>query len=75
MGFLSRFEKKEASPVDSSAAIPTANHPASEVQDDEQLENGITGSPVHVTPKMEKQLIRKLDKRLVPLVMGLCMSS
>jgi hypothetical protein len=27
----------------------------------------------HVTPEMERRLLRKLDRRIIPLIMALCM--
>lgn len=79
MGFLSRFEKKVPSTADDPAAIDTAagldkdpeKHGISQLERDGGSPNGV--APYHVTPEMEKQVLRKLDTRLVPLVMVLCM--
>jgi hypothetical protein len=75
MGFLSRFEKKAPSTADDPAAINTAARLEQDPEKHEisQLEgpNG-NGAPYHVTPEMEKQVLRKLDSRLIPLVMILC---
>lgn len=76
MGFLSRFEKKVPPTVDDPAAIETAarlgqdpeKHEISQVEGSE----GPNGAPYHITPEMEKNVLRKLDTRLVPLVMILC---
>jgi len=72
MGILSWFEKKQ----DGSATVLSAAPPDPENQYPAKLENGdngLTTASYHITSKMEKHLIRKLDRRLVPLVMGLCM--
>jgi hypothetical protein len=77
MGFLSRFEKKVPSTADDPAAINTAarldqdpeKHEISQLEGEGGSPNG---APYHVTPEMEKQVLRKLDTRLVPLVMVLC---
>lgn len=38
-----------------------------------QIEGNIPQDEIfRITPEMEKKVVRKLDKRLVPLVMGLC---
>jgi hypothetical protein len=80
MGLLSKFEKKVPSTADDPAAITTAahlNYP--EKTEVAQLESGhespSAGNGFHVTAEMERRVVRKLDKRLVPLVMGLCMFS
>lgn len=56
------------------AALASATHSDPEKQTVGEIE-GRTESPSdiapHVTPEMEKAVVRKLDKRLVPLVMGL----
>jgi len=77
MGFLSSFEKKDASTTDGSATFPTTAH--HDLENDYRAEqasgsNALTTPASLITPKMEKQLVRKLDRRLVPLVMGLCMT-
>lgn len=77
MGFLSRFEKKVPSTADDPAAIDTAarldqdpeKHGISQLEGDGASPNGV--APRHVTPEIEKQVLRKLDTRLVPLVMVL----
>lgn len=76
MGFLSKFEKEVPLTADDPAAINTAAHLDLEKQEIAQLESE-NQSPdsrnvYHVTPEMEKRVIGKLDKRLVPLVMFLC---
>ena len=80
MGLFSRFEKKVPSTAEDPAAIQTAAHVDRdpEKHDIAQLEDGGEGrneASYHVTPEMEKHVLRKLDMRLVPLVMGLCASS
>jgi hypothetical protein len=78
MGFLSRLEKKVPSTADDPAALNTAarldldpeKHGTSQLERDGGSANG--QAPYHVTPAMEKQVLRKLDTRLVPLVMVLC---
>lgn len=77
MGFLSRFEKKIPPTADDPAAIETAARLAQDPEKHEisQLErdgDSPNGTPYHVTPEMEKRVLRKLDRRLVPLVMVLC---
>jgi hypothetical protein len=81
MGLLSRFEKKVPSTANDPVAISTAGrleqdpekHEISQLEQDNESPNG-KGTPYHVTPEMEKQVLRKLDTRLVPLVMVLCMT-
>ena len=77
MGFLSRFEKKVPSTAEDVAAIETAGRLDQDPEKPEisQLErdgNSPNGAPSQVTPEMEKRVLRKLDSRLVPLVMVLC---
>ena len=75
MGLLSRFTKSEPSTAEIPAAITTAAHLDPEKNEIAQLESGhespSAGNGFHVTPEMERRVLRKLDKRLVPLVMGL----
>jgi hypothetical protein len=75
MGLLSRFAKPVPSTAEDPAAINTAAHLGTEKPDISQAEAGNEGPnggiPYHVTPEMERQVVRKLDKRLVPLVMML----
>jgi hypothetical protein len=76
MGFLSMFEKAIPSTAEDPAAIATATHSDPEKQAVGEVEKGNEipgGISAHVTSEMEKAVVRKLDKRLVPLVMGLCM--
>jgi len=81
MGLLSGFEKKAPSTADDPVAISTAGrleqdpekHEISQLEQDNESPNG-NGTPYHVTPEIEKQVLRKLDTRLVPLVMVLCMT-
>lgn len=76
MGFLSKFERKVPSTADDPAALSTAarleqdpeKHDISPVEADKASPNE---AAYHVTPEMEKRVLRKLDSRLVPLVMGL----
>lgn len=75
---------KPSQPEDPSAINPAlAPDIDTEKQDAAQIELGNMGTnengngaegivPFHVTPEMEKRVLRKLDRRLVPLVMGLC---
>jgi len=76
MGFLSKFEKEIPSTADDLAAINTAAHLDPKKQEIAQLENENQGpdrrNVYHVTLEMEKRVVGKLDKRLVPLVMFLC---
>ena len=75
MGFLSRFSKPVPSTAEDPTAIQAAAQLGTEKPDISQIEAGnniSNGENVyHVTPEMEKRVVRKLDKRLVPLVMGL----
>jgi hypothetical protein len=80
MGLLSRFEKKAPSTADDPAAINTAARLEQDPEKNEtsQLERDNENpnrTPYHVTPEMEQRVLRKLDTRLVPLVMVLCMIS
>lgn len=75
MGFLSRFTQPVPSTAEDPTAIQTAAQLGTEKPDISQVEAGNknpNGENVyHVTPEMEARVVRKLDKRLVPLVMGL----
>jgi hypothetical protein len=75
MGILSRFAKPVPSTAEDPAAIQAAAHLGTEKPDISQVEAGNKSSNeenvYHVTPEMERRVVRKLDKRLVPLVMGL----
>ena len=76
MGFLSRFSKPVPSTAEDPAAIQTAARLGTEKAHISQTEagntsNGENGTAYHVTPEMERKVVRKMDKRLVPLVMGL----
>jgi hypothetical protein len=75
MGILSRFAKPVPSTAEDPAAIQAAAHLGTEKSDISQVEAGNKSSNgenvYHVTPEMEQRVVRKLDKRLVPLVMGL----
>lgn len=75
MGFLSRFAPPVPSTAEDPTAIETAAQIGTEKPDISQVEAG-NKSPneetsYHVTPEMEQRVVRKLDKRLVPLVMVL----
>jgi hypothetical protein len=73
MGFLSRFTQPVPSTAEDPTAIETAAHLGAEKPDVSQVEAGNEGpnggNAYHVTPEMEQRVVRKLDKRLVPLVM------
>jgi hypothetical protein len=74
MGLLSKLETKVPSTAEDPAVINTALRLD---QDPEKhgiahLEGEGGRTEVHVTPEMEKRVLRKLDTRLVPLVMTLC---
>jgi hypothetical protein len=75
MGFLSHFEKPVPSTTDDPAATSTAAHLETEKADVSPVEDGNespnAATAHHVTPEVERRLVRKLDKRLVPLVMVL----
>lgn len=79
MGRLRAFEKPVSSTADDPEAINMAAHLGTEKMSPSlsQLENGDHRPPAanayaHVTPEMEKAVVRKLDNRLVPLVTVLC---
>ena len=74
MGFFSKVGKPAPSTANDPAALDIATHSDPEKQVVGEIEAG-NDSPIvpHVTPDMEKAVVRKMDKRLVPLVMGLCM--
>jgi len=76
MGALSRSEKAVAA----TTGVLTQNDSEPHITTDKLMMEGEAGieSPghgnaVHVTPEMEKRLLRKLDRRIVPLIMVLCM--
>ncbi|KAG9243381.1 MFS transporter-like protein [Calycina marina] len=60
--------------TDDIAEKPTTAAYLDQQQQSTDLENGsqgLSGGSLHITPEMEKRLVRKLDQRLVPMVMGL----
>lgn len=76
MGPLSRFSKPVQSTAEDPAAIQAAARFDTEKADISlagagNTSNAENGTPYHVTPEMERKVVRKMDKRLVPLVMGL----
>ncbi len=75
MGILSRLAKPVPSTAEHPTAIQAAAHLGAKKKDISQVEAGSKSSNGenvhHVTPEMEQRVVRKLDKRLVPLVMGL----
>jgi hypothetical protein len=79
MGFLSKFEKQVPSTAEDPEAITAAVQIGNKKSDTNQKESGnestTPANSFHVTPEMERKLVRKLDTRLVLLVMGLCMQS
>jgi hypothetical protein len=69
-------DEKTPSTTDNPAAVNTTSNLDPEKQTVTQVEDGNGGpAPAYflVTPEMERRVVRKLDMRLVPLVMGLCM--
>jgi hypothetical protein len=70
--------KKIPSTAEDPAAIRTAARLQQDAEKGEvgQVDRG--GSPIeapsHITPELERRVLRKLDTRLVPLVMVLCTS-
>jgi len=79
MGFLSKFEKQvpptAEDPEAITAAVGLGNEKSDTNQNESGNENTTAANGFHVTPEMERKLVRKLDTRLVLLVMGLCMQS
>jgi hypothetical protein len=80
MGLLSKF-RPERPPTAEIAAQSVDNDGAADKSESpnlSQIENGDNSPSVangfHVTPEMERRVVRKLDTRLVPLVMVLCKS-
>jgi hypothetical protein len=69
---LSKFFKREES-------TPVADLPASNLGDIEKdgpvsyADGDHQHTQIHIDPAVEKRLIRKLDRNVVPLVMALCM--
>jgi hypothetical protein len=79
MGFLARFEKKVVPPTAESPAVDVAAAQTdSEKMATSQLEGHHGIAPAqniyYVKPEVEKRLLKKMDQRLVPLVMVLCMT-
>lgn len=77
MGFLSRFTKEIPPTVDRNAAINEVASPDAEKQNVAQFEDGqhVPGDDPHhvyMSREIEQRVLKKLDRRLVPLVMGLC---
>jgi hypothetical protein len=76
MGCLSKFEKKVCPTDEDSAVAETAARLGTgkrEPGDESGIETIHHGNEPHVTPEMEKRLLRKLDRRLIPHIMFLCM--
>ncbi|RFU26658.1 hypothetical protein B7463_g9683, partial [Scytalidium lignicola] len=74
MGFLSKFGKPVSSTATDTAAVTAVSQLNTEKTTDSQLERGPDNNvvtSVHITPEMEARVVRKLDKHLLPLVMGL----
>jgi hypothetical protein len=76
-GFLPKFEKQVPSTAEDPEAITTAVQLGNEKSDTNQNDSGnettTASNSFQVTAEMERKLVRKLDTRLVLLVMGLCM--
>lgn len=65
--------KEKPSATDNSAdAISTADAPDPEKEAIDHAENLSTAAVPHVDAAVERRVVRKLDWRLVPIVMGLC---
>lgn len=72
MGFLSKFEKKEPPTAETPAATAHFDPEKQNMPIESQNESSTPREAFQVTPEMEKRVLRKLDTRLVPLVMVLC---
>jgi len=71
MGVFGQKKKhQEPSTVTDFAAVSAATDFDPEKQNVGQLEAGYPHGHHHVDPEAEKRLVRKLDRRMVPLVMG-----
>jgi hypothetical protein len=78
MAILSRFTKEVPPTADDTTAVSKAADLDPENQGilHTHSTNGNPGqAQCHVTPNIEKRVLRKLDTRLVPLVMFLCGSN
>jgi hypothetical protein len=71
------FKRHEATPAPVTEPAPTA----SGLGDIEKAsppsygEGEHTTEPYHIDPAIEKRVVRKFDRNIVPLVMALCMAS
>jgi len=73
MGILSKFERKAPPTADDPTAIEAAAHLDRDPEEHDTSISGLeTSGHGSNGAEMEKQVLRKLDTRLVPLVMGLC---
>ena len=73
MGFLPNLRKKKSSTAeDPAVSISAADAPDPEKDAIDHAETMRTGVVHHVDPAIERRVVRKLDFRLIPLVMGLC---
>ena len=75
MGCFSKFERKVCPTDEDSAAAETAapfGTGKREPGDESGIETTCHGNQPHVTPEMEKRLLIKLDRRLIPHIMFLC---
>jgi hypothetical protein len=74
MGFLPGLQRKKVSLVDNApAAIITTNEQDTEKATIDNAETMRTTNVYYVDPTIERRVVRKLDWRLIPLLMGLCM--
>lgn len=77
MAYRSNSELKIPSTAEVPAAVNIAAHIGTEIcttEDESGIDSPRHGNQPHVTPEMEKRLLRKLDRRLIPHIMFLCTS-
>lgn len=72
MGFLSGLRKKPPVVDSPPAAITTANDQDPESEAIDHAEAMRIANLHFVDPAIERRVVRKLDLKLIPLVMGLC---
>lgn len=74
MGFPSRFSRADATRGEGIKETSNLGSLGAEKTSQLHLESGRSADGFHMTGEMEKRVVRKFDTRVLPLVMGLCMS-
>lgn len=76
MGLFTKFARDPPPTTTDSVEEQTGRHfesDAEKVIEGSQVENGVQPHNHHVHPEIERAVVRKLDWRVIPLVLALCM--